>query len=497
MPTDATLLETPLQTAAGQDRRGPLRPSALVTARERRSALFQLEFLKLADLVALGALAVLIAAPAFDEPLLGLTLDKALPFVLAPVVAAWALDQLGMYRPRAEEPLWRRLGRLLLGLGLAGVGGAVLALAFSTLGAVWRPLGLWAAAAFTGCGTLHVIAWIELGHWLKTGRLKPNILVVGATAHAERLIRAALARQDMHVIGVFDDRLARAPDAVEGVPVLGDTAALVGHRVLPHVDRVVLALDPSARSREIATRLAILPNEVSLLVDLSGDGREDAALARIASSALAKLSGPPDDRRRQFAKRLQDLLIGSAALILLSPVLAVIALLVRLDSPGPVFFRQRRHGFNNEEIVVWKFRSMRHEAQGQTMVKQVTKDDDRVTRVGRIIRSASLDELPQLLNVLAGEMSLVGPRPHAIGMKTGDEESAKLVAEYAWRHRIKPGLTGWAAVNGSRGPLHEAEEVRRRVALDLEYVERQSFWFDIWIMLKTVPCLLGDRLAVR
>ncbi|MFO0413767.1 MAG: sugar transferase, partial [bacterium] len=170
---------------------------------------------------------------------------------------------------------------------------------------------------------------------------------------------------------------------------------------------------------------------------------------------------------------------------------------IRLDSPGPIFFRQRRHGFNQEEIVVWKFRSMKAESADATASRQVTRDDDRITRIGRFIRKTSLDELPQLLNVIAGEMSLVGPRPHAIGMKTGHVESARLVADYAHRHRIKPGMTGWAAVNGSRGPLHTAADVRRRVQLDIDYIERQSLWMDLWIMAITVPVLLGDRAAIR
>ena len=127
----------------------------------------------------------------------------------------------------------------------------------------------------------------------------------------------------------------------------------------------------------------------------------------------------------------------------------------------------------------------------------MTADDDRVTRVGRFIRKTSLDELPQVFNVLTGEMSLVGPRPHAIGMKTGDVESARLVSEYAWRHRIKPGVTGWAQINGSRGPVHTAGDVRRRVTLDLEYIERQSFLFDLYILVMTLPRLLGDGAAVR
>jgi lipopolysaccharide/colanic/teichoic acid biosynthesis glycosyltransferase len=151
----------------------------------------------------------------------------------------------------------------------------------------------------------------------------------------------------------------------------------------------------------------------------------------------------------------------------------------------------------NEEIVVWKFRSMRTEATDHTASRQVSADDDRITRVGKFIRKTSLDELPQLLNVIHGEMSLVGPRPHAIGMLAGGADASKLVETYAHRHRIKPGLTGWAAVQGSRGPVETAEAVQRRVALDLEYMERQSILLDLAIMLKTAPALLGDAEAVR
>jgi lipopolysaccharide/colanic/teichoic acid biosynthesis glycosyltransferase len=220
-------------------------------------------------------------------------------------------------------------------------------------------------------------------------------------------------------------------------------------------------------------------------------------LSRLAASPLAQVSGRPIDESRLFAKRIQDLVLGGLALIVALPIMALVALAVRLDSPGPVLFRQRRHGFNNEEIVVWKFRSMRHDLADATAAQQVYAGDVRVTRVGHFIRKTSLDELPQLFNVLVGEMSLVGPRPHAIGMKSGEKESAGLVGEYAHRHRMKPGVTGWAAINGSRGPVDTAEDVRRRVALDVEYIERQSFWLDLYILLMTVPCLMGDRQAVR
>jgi len=281
--------------------------------------------------------------------------------------------------------------------------------------------------------------------------------------------------------------------------VLGEVNGLLNHRLTPYVDRIVLAIDPKAEARvgELTERLGVLPIPLTLLVDPKAAEQRNAVLERLAQAPLALMHAGSSPDRRAFHKRLQDVVLGAVGLVLLAPFLLLIAALVRLDSPGPVLFRQRRHGFNQEEIVVWKFRTMRHEAADATAARQVTADDDRITRVGRFLRVSSLDELPQLLNVVRGEMSLVGPRPHAIGMKTGETESARLVADYAHRHRIKPGMTGWAAIKGSRGPMHTEAEVRRRVQLDIDYIERQSFWLDLWVIFVTIPVLLGDRASVR
>jgi Undecaprenyl-phosphate glucose phosphotransferase len=365
--------------------------------------------------------------------------------------------------------------------------------------AQWAAWLVWAALVMVTLNGLH-IGWSSIvARWRASGALTPNIVLVGATRHAEALIREALKRRDLNVLGIFDDRLARSPRAIEGVPVLGTADDLLTHKMTPYVDRIVLAIDPKAeaRVRDLTARLRTLPNEVTLLVEPKDEAETRTALNRLAAAPLADVQGPVDDDRRAFNKRLQDLIFGLTALVLLSPVMAGVALAIRMDGPGPIFFRQRRHGFNHEEIVVWKFRSMKPESADATASRQVTHDDDRITRIGKVIRKTSLDELPQLLNVITGEMSLVGPRPHAIGMKTGHVESARLVAEYAHRHRIKPGMTGWAAIHGSRGPLHTAQDVRRRVQLDIDYVENQSFWLDLWIMAVTLPVLLGDRAAVR
>ena len=310
---------------------------------------------------------------------------------------------------------------------------------------------------------LHTLWWTLVARWRSLGLLTPNLVIVGATNDAEDLISTAIERRDMNILGIFDDRAERSPLALQGVPVLGTTESMLRHRVMPYVDLIVVTIDPAAtvRVRQIMDRLSVLPNTVTLLFDDSVASRRAAAIDQLADAPLASLHPATDAARRASAKRVQDLVFGVPALIATLPIMATIALAIRFDSPGPIFFRQRRHGFNNEEIVVWKFRTMRHETADARAERQVSANDDRVTRVGRFLRTTSLDELPQLFNVIAGDMSLVGPRPHAIGMKTGEFESEQLVADYAHRHRIKPGMTGWAAMNGSRGPLHEPEDVAR------------------------------------
>ncbi|NBB52473.1 exopolysaccharide biosynthesis polyprenyl glycosylphosphotransferase [Rhizobium sp. CRIBSB] len=400
----------------------------------------------------------------------------------------------GVYRFRD-----RRLAVHVLRAGMfAGLAALFAALAGQALGVLDEVPVAWVLSMASVTTALHLLWGGLIRRWHRSGALSCNIVLVGATEEAARLIAAASGRRDIRILGVFDDRTVRSPTTVQDVPVLGDLNDLLRHPMAPYVDRVVvtLAQDAAARTRQITARLAVVPNEIVTLVDPDGDGGINGVLDRLAGAALA-VPGDRGDDHRAFRKRVQDLTIGTIALLALAPVMMLIAAAIRIDGPGPIFFRQRRHGFNQEEIVVWKFRTMRPETADATASRQVTANDDRVTRVGRVLRATSLDELPQLFNVLAGEMALVGPRPHAIGMKTGDTESALLVTEYARRHRIKPGMTGWAAIKGSRGPMHHSEDVRRRVALDIEYIERQSIWLDLWIMAVTIPVMLGDRATIR
>lgn len=503
-PQDAFSPGAPVAPAAASpspvDRRGPFRPEALASSRTRFDAQLIGRLFRAIEASLVVMLAATICAAVHPQGVLLAPLAGVLPFAAGAPLLIVCLAGTGANFTRMRDSLGRSLGRAGGSLLLAGAGLAGLVAILPVTTAQARAAEFWFGVSTAVVVALRLVCWRCLASLRRAGKLTPNVVIVGATANAERLISHARESGDVAVLGVFDDRCpGRIPSSVGGVPVLGDTRALLTHRIIPYVDRVVLTIPASAegRIRQLIERLHVLPNEVSLLLDIDGQIEPERTLSWLAQTPLVRLSGHQIDQSRLFAKRLQDLLFGSLILLVASPLMLLIAVAVKLDSPGPVFFRQRRHGFNNETITVWKFRSMRREAADPTASRQITANDDRVTRAGRVLRTTGLDELPQLFNVLGGEMSLVGPRPHAIGMKTGDAESARLVADYAHRHRIKPGITGWAAIHGSRGAVDTVAAIRRRVALDVEYIERQSFWLDLYILLMTLPHLLGDRQTTR
>jgi exopolysaccharide biosynthesis polyprenyl glycosylphosphotransferase len=192
-------------------------------------------------------------------------------------------------------------------------------------------------------------------------------------------------------------------------------------------------------------------------------------------------------------KWLFDKLVAVTALILLSPVMIATAIAIKLESKGPVFFRQKRHGFNNQLIDMWKFRSMRTDMLDANAVRLVTKDDPRVTKVGKFIRKTSIDELPQLFNVLLGELSIVGPRPHALAAKADNQLYYDAVEGYFARHRVKPGMTGWAQIHGWRGETDTVDKIMQRVKCDLYYIENWSLWLDVKIVAMTPISLFTQR----
>ena len=440
------------------------------------------------------ALISLIALSGLSGGLYGVPLGVALPYLLAPPFLVWGIWSAGGYRFPFTEKVLDHLSKIATGaiLTLITLGSVVY---LSPLGGSALYFGAYSVISFVSVMTAHAHHLAITKHLIRTGRLSENVVIVGATANARKLIERNTLDRELNIVAIFDDRLGRAPVDIHGVPVVGTLDDLLAWNRLPKVDRIIVTVTSKAqdRVRLLIERLRYLPNRVVLLLDLDDFNPNGASLAQVADAPAAYVSGAPADARRALVKRVSDVVIGSMMLVAFLPVMLIIAALIKLDSPGPVFFRQKRHGFNNEVIRVWKFRTMRPDKKAEEgIITQVTSDDDRVTRIGRFLRRTSLDEIPQLINILLGEMSLVGPRPHAVGMTTEQTEVHKLVSDYAHRHRVKPGLTGWAQINGSRGPVHTTEEVRERVRLDMEYVNRSSFWFDLYVMLMTAPCLLGD-----
>lgn len=421
------------------------------------------------------------------------------PFALIPIILSWSLRSASAYNLGFKRSV---IDHVLTTAYGSGVPLAFLALAINL---IYRedvaPFAL--AAIFStwlvvNCVHIHVLV---IGrHFARAGWISENVVIVGATQNAQRLIERNARSRELNIVGIFDDRLSRAPKSLAGAPLLGRLDDLFDWDRLPEIDRIVVTVTSDARDRvrAMVDRLRILPQRVVLLLDLEGFDPETESLAQIAHSPAAYVSGSPHDARRAASKRVFDVVCASIMLVVFSPLLALLALAIRLESKGPIIFRQKRHGFNNQIIKVWKFRSMRDDPEAAERISQQTiADDPRITRIGRLIRRTSIDELPQLWNVLRGEMSIVGPRPHAVGMTSEEQSVQNIVGDYAHRHRAKPGITGWAQINGSRGPVHTKELVRERVRLDMEYVNRSSFWFDSYIILMTLPRLFGDATEIR
>ncbi len=261
------------------------------------------------------------------------------------------------------------------------------------------------------------------------------------------------------------------------------------------IDQVIVALPSSAekRLREVVEQIALTPVRIRLAPDIAGFVFAQRSVVLLGEVPVVTVFERPISGTDQAIKWLEDHILGLLILILAAPLMILIALAIKLDSPGPIFFRQPREGFNNRPFLVWKFRSMRADRSQTDAIDQARRDDPRVTRVGAFLRRTSLDELPQLFNVLLGHMSLVGPRPHAASTRAGGRVFSEVVARYAARHNVKPGMTGWAQVCGWRGETQTEEQLHKRFEHDLHYIENWSLWFDLYILMRTVVTVLGHR----
>jgi Undecaprenyl-phosphate glucose phosphotransferase len=351
-------------------------------------------------------------------------------------------------------------------------------------------------------GTFYVVGLIVLiafrralfllvRHWTRQGRLDRRAVVVGADDKGAALIEAITAQRDsdIRIVGAFDDRSdERSATAVCGHPKLGMVDDLLEFARHTRVDLVIFSLPISAESRilQMLKKLWVLPVDIRLAAHSSKLRFRPRAYSYIGNIPVVDLFDKPITDWDVVMKWLFDRIIGTLILIAASPVMLIAALAIKLDSRGPVLFKQKRYGFNNELIEVYKFRSMYVDQCDATASKLTTKDDPRVTRVGRFIRKTSIDELPQLFNVVfKGNLSLVGPRPHAIHAKAENRVYDEAVDGYFARHRVKPGITGWAQVNGWRGETDTHEKIQRRVEHDLYYIENWSVMLDLTILAST------------
>ena len=334
--------------------------------------------------------------------------------------------------------------------------------------------------------------------WTRQDRLTRRTAVVGGGNTGEALV-AALASQrdsDVRVVGLFDDRGdERSPTAIAGQRKLGTVDDLVEFARRTRIDLVIFSLPISAETRilQMLKKLWVLPVDIRLSAHSNKLHFRPRSYSYLGTVPVLDVYDRPITDWDVVMKWLFDKTVGGLALLLLSPVMLLVALAIKLDSRGPVLFKQKRYGFNNELIEVYKFRSMYTDKSDATAAKLVTKDDP---RVGRIIRKTSLDELPQLFNVLfVGNLSLVGPRPHAVNAKAEEQRYDEAVDGYFARHRVKPGITGWAQINGWRGETDTHEKIQKRVEHDLHYIENWSVLFDLYILLKTPVALLKTENA--
>ncbi|WP_069093833.1 undecaprenyl-phosphate glucose phosphotransferase [Methyloligella halotolerans] len=450
---------------------------------------------------------LIVAGIGFAIYLVHVSREPGLHIVYLAAVAAAALvycglvQSFGLYTIRAFREFTSSYSRIMLAWTL--VLAAFMAVAFfAKVGAdfsrVW--LGGWYVSVLSLLLVERLSLLILMRRWLREGRLYRRAVIIGGGEQAEELIRSleASPNTDIRIAGIFDDRgNDRISPLVAGYPKLGKVKDLVEFARKSRVDLLIISLPMAAEKRvlEILKTLWVLPVDIRLSAQNNALRFRPHTYSYIGNVPFIDIADKPIADWDFVQKRIFDALIAGFGLVVLAPVMLAIAALVKLTSRGPVFFKQTRQGFNNELIDVYKFRSMYTDMSDAEASKLVTKDDPRVTPIGRFLRKTSLDELPQLFNVLKGDLSLVGPRPHALKAKAKDRLYADVVDGYFARHRVKPGVTGWAQIHGWRGETDTEDKIRRRVEHDLYYIENWSVVLDLYILLMTPVALLKTENA--
>jgi Undecaprenyl-phosphate glucose phosphotransferase len=349
--------------------------------------------------------------------------------------------------------------------------------------------------------------WLDrqLAAWRRQGRFARMVAIVGAGESAARVV--ARLRQSMddsvQIVGVFDDRRTRVAADVfasgrrDGCTLAGTVDDLVGFARERRLDEIILAfpLSAGARLQALTERLKHLPVDLRVSLEPLAEHISIRGASWVGVLPLVNVADRPLKNWEAVVKFVEDKFLAALLLALFGLPMLLIAIAIKLDSRGPVFFVQERFGFNNARIRVHKFRTMHVDRADPSGAEQTLRDDPRVTRLGRWLRPWSLDELPQLFDVLAGGMSLIGPRAHALKMKAAGTLYYEAIDEYFMRHRVKPGLTGWAQVHGLRGETDTLDKARLRLEYDLWYIDNWSFWLDVAIVLRTVAIILKRQNA--
>ena len=362
---------------------------------------------------------------------------------------------------------------------------------------VWVWLLTWVSASFTFLVMSRGLSQLFLAKLTAAGRFNQRVAVFGAGPVARRvhdhLVTPGLG---IHFAGVFDDRAGEDRINPEGLEVAGKLPELIAAARNDSIDRIIIALPQSAGDRiaMIARKLEQLPVSVHIVTHIASDLMEARPAYQVSSLGpigLLDVKPKPLSGWAPVVKRYEDKSLGALLLFATAPLFPLIALVIKADSPGPVFFKQSRRGLNMRIFDVIKFRTMYVQDQGAG-VKQATKGDERITASGKILRRLSLDELPQLVNVMKGDMSLVGPRPHAL---VHDDKFSEELETYANRQQVKPGMTGLAQIRGFRGETSGPDALEARVNADIEYIKSWSLWLDLTILVKTVAAVLTGRNA--
>jgi Undecaprenyl-phosphate glucose phosphotransferase len=428
---------------------------------------------------------IVVGNAGFLTAVFGTGLATVATFELLQLYSLSALTSIIRQMPRALIGWTGAFALLIAGLFFLKVG--------HEFSRVW--FALWYATGAVALISERLAVGTVVRHWTRQGRLFRRAAIYGGGTITESLISELEVDldSDVRIMGVFDDRGDdRVDRIISGYPRLGGLNQLVEFARRTRLDVVIIALPITAERRlsQVARLLSILPAEVKIPAHSTELRFTRDTYSHVGNVAMIDLLEKPIADWGGVAKWAFDKVVGLLALLLLAPVMLAVAIAIRLDSPGRVLFRQKRHGFNNELIEIFKFRSMYVDRCDANAVNLVTKQDSRVTRVGRFIRKTSLDELPQLFNVINGSLSLVGPRPHALQAKAAGRLYAAVVDGYFGRHKVKPGITGWAQIHGWRGETDTPEKIQKRVEHDIYYIENWSLLLDVYILFKTPFALL-------